>query len=491
MPWDRYANPEDSQWKDTRQTAGVSLVLQFLHDVIGLGHRGKDDCLLKARLAGERYLREVLLPQWSRDPTWGHHFWDWLNPVATCSLPAYTAAYMMNRPDCFPEWRTDIRNFVSMFLCRASVNPASQGNVYRGAWAFPEASNCCGKSLQYPTMAMAATLGRYAAVTGDAWAREVARRQSLLVTYDAHETGVVEDGVDGGPVVAGDWFNLAHPWPLRSVLECLAWQPDVLGTNRENHIMRTSSVVRSVRYGKGRVAYSAYDASAPSEDVLRLAFRPKSILADGAALQEKATLSENGYRIQALSNGDCLATIRHDGCRDVVVEGDDPQQTAEDDRLQYQGPWTILDTPEASGGRLHAVSQAGASASFEFTGNQVRLVGRADPSGGKADVYLDGVRQLAGVDFWCPEPRDQQILCYKNGLSQGSHTLKLVALGTKNPLARGGESTSMPYSGRLRRATAASAKAAVLTAPSGYFRLRGARITWTRRATAGAPPRNS
>ncbi len=286
-------------------------------------------------------------------------------------------------------------------------------------------------------MAMAATLGRYAAVTGDAWAREVVRRQSLLVSYDAHETGVVEDGVDGGPVVAGAWFNLAHPWPLRSVLECLAWQPDVLGANRENHIVRTSSVVRNVRYGKGRVAYSTYDAAAPSEDVLRLAFRPKSVLADGVPLQEKATLSENGYRIQSLSNGDCLATIRHDGCREVVIEGYDPQQTAEDDRLQYQGPWSILDTPEASGGRLHVVSQAGAGASFEFTGNQVRLVGRADPSGGKADVYLDGVRQLAGVDFWCPETRDQQILCYKNGLSLDKHTLKLVSLGTKNPLARG------------------------------------------------------
>ena len=72
----------------------------------------------------------------------------------------------------------------------------------------------------------------------------------------------------------GLWFNLAHPWPLRAVLEMLAWQPETFGPARENHIMRSSSVVRTVRYGRGRIAYSTFDALAPCDDVLRLAFAP-------------------------------------------------------------------------------------------------------------------------------------------------------------------------------------------------------------------------
>jgi hypothetical protein len=88
---------------------------------------------------------------------------------------------------------------------------------------------------------------------------------------------------------------------------------------------------------------------------------------------------------------------------------------------------------------------AGAAMSFEFEGNQVRLIGCADPSGGKADVYLDGVKQLCGIDYWCPETRLgqflhyklDQVLYYKNGLTQGKHTLKVVALGTKNPYSKG------------------------------------------------------
>ena len=222
-PWNRYANPEDVKW-DTQQTGGVSLVLQFLDDMIRSGYQGKEDALPRARDAGERYLRDVLMPQWSRDPTFGRNFWDWENPTDTCAVPCYAADYMLGRRQSFPAWKGDVRNILSLFFCRSSVDPASAGGVYSGAWAVPESSSCCGKSLQYPTMALAATLARYAVLADDPWAREVARRQALLSTYDAHETGVVEDGVDGGPVVAGSWFNLAHPWPMRATLEapCLA-----------------------------------------------------------------------------------------------------------------------------------------------------------------------------------------------------------------------------------------------------------------------------
>ena len=89
------------------------------------------------------------------------------------------------------------------------------------------------------------------------------------MTYDAHETGVVEDRLGGGVEVTGVWFNLAHSWPLRAVLEMLAWQPELFGPARENHVLRSSSVVDSVCYGKGRIVYSTFDALAPCEDVLR------------------------------------------------------------------------------------------------------------------------------------------------------------------------------------------------------------------------------
>jgi hypothetical protein len=453
-PWNRYANPEDVKW-DTRQTAGIALVLQFLDDCVRGGYQGKDGALIRAREAGEKYLRDVMMPQWSRDRTFGHNFWDWENATDTCAVSSYAADYMMGRRESFPDWKIDARNILTLFLCRSSVDPASAGGVYSGAWAVPEANNCCGKSLQYPTMGLAATLARYALLADSAWAREVARRQALLATYDAHETGVVEDGVDGGPVVAGDWFNLAHPWPLRATLRLLAWQPEALGADRENHIMRSTTVVSAVHYDKGRIAYSTAGAAAPSEDVLRLAFQPRSVSAGGKPLPRRQEplqqlpspsgrgagaegwTNQNGFTVKPLPNGDCLVTIRHYGQSDVVVEGDDPQELAPADRLHYAGTWSTEDGAGTSGGELHVASQAGARVSGDFEGNQVRLIGRADPSGGKADVYLDGVKQLCGVDFWCPQSRAQQVLVYNSGLAQGRHRLEIVALGTKNPWSSG------------------------------------------------------
>ena len=57
-----------------------------------------------------------------------------------------------------------------------------------------------------------------------------------------------------------------------------------------------------------------------------------------------------------------------------------------------------------------------------FVGNHVRLVGRADDHGGLADVYLDGVKRLGGIDCWSPFPQYQQILYSMEWTRRGNAT---------------------------------------------------------------------
>jgi hypothetical protein len=78
---------------------------------------------------------------------------------------------------------------------------------------------------------------------------------------------------------------------------------------------------------------------------------------------------------------------------------------------------------------------AGATLSAKFIGNQVRLIGRAGPAGGLANVYLDGEKQLVGIDCWNPQVRDRQVLYYRNGLAPGPHQVKIVVRGEHNPYA--------------------------------------------------------
>lgn len=407
-PWSRYANPEDAQWEDL-QTGGVVFIIEFLDEVIRCGYLGKDHALVRARKAGVAYLRDVLLPRWVKDDTWGRNYWDWPDPVQAENVTEFVARYLMAHPREFPNWRQDVRNILTLFLNRTSVAPGSGGGVFSGAWAYPESSGCCGRSLWYGPLELAPVYAEYAARTGDAWAREMARRQIILATYDATDNGVVEDNIDGGVIVAGDWFKIAHPMALKHCLNALAWLPDVFGPAGENHIMRASSVVRSVHYGKGRIEYETFDAPPGCTDILRLAYVPSRVIGDGGDLPRTTRGARVGWSVRALPGGDCIVAVRHEGKRRIVVVGPDPQE-------------------EVPAGRVHA---------YTFEGNQVRVIGAAGPDLGMAQLLLDGKPLRSLVDCWCPQRRAGQVLAWINGLPTGRHTLVVQALDRKNPLSRG------------------------------------------------------
>jgi hypothetical protein len=90
--------------------------------------------------------------------------------------------------------------------------------------------------------------------------------------------------------------NLAHPWPLCQVMEAIAWLPAEFGPNRENHVVRSGSVVNEVAYEKGRISYSTYDAPVETQEVLRLAFAPTSVQADGRSSNNGKTWTQTAIR---------------------------------------------------------------------------------------------------------------------------------------------------------------------------------------------------
>ena len=127
--------------------------------------------------------------------------------------------------------------------------------------------------------------------------------------------------------------------------------------------MRSSSVVRSVRYGKGRIAL--LDVRCPGP----LRGRAPAGICAHVGLGRQQTLATSARRVAKTATrssrlpwGDCMVTIRHDGSRDIMVEGDDPQETLPHDRLPYEGSWTTEDCAGAADGNLHVALQTGAGA---------------------------------------------------------------------------------------------------------------------------------
>jgi len=433
-PWNRYVDPSVVGWSDVL-TGTTSIIVDFLDDLIHVGYTGRNNAIVKARDAGRRFLNEKMLPAWWVDDTWGRTYWDWDNPMM-CGMVSMCADHFMKYPVAYPHWKIDLRNMLSLVWNRNGADPNSHGDVYSGAWAFPESSVCCGTSLSYNQYTAGPTLIRFGVLAHSDWALEAGRRMMLMATYDSLPNGVVKDGLFGDQVATGEWSNLAHPWPLCQVMEAIAWLPKAFAPNRENHVVRSTTVLREVKYEKGNLSYATFDAPAGTEEVLRLAFHPAEIKADGHRLRESSSLDVNGYTLHALLNGDWIVTIRHDNHRNIQITGDDPQQAANPGDFVYTGAW-LTEKESATGGHVHTSDQSGSTTTLHFTGNQVRLLGVVGPDGGWADAFVDGEHQPTVVECWNPTLRQRQPIFLKKGLTNGPHELKIVARGEKNPLAGG------------------------------------------------------
>jgi hypothetical protein len=130
-------------------------------------------------------------------------------------------------------------------------------------------------------------------------------------------------------------------------------------------------------------------------------------------------------------------TVRRDGATSVVVEGDDPQEMADDGALSCSGSWKEEARSGSLGGTVRSSPAAGAGAALSFKGNQVRILGPVGPDGGLADVVIDGKKELTVVDCWSPSPREAQVLYAKSGLTNEKHEIRLSVRGARNPISSG------------------------------------------------------
>jgi hypothetical protein len=77
----------------------------------------------------------------------------------------------------------------------------------------------------------------------------------------------------------------------------------------QDHLLRSSSVVRKVKYGKRSIEYETFDKSAT--EVFRLSFKPGRIAAGKALLGERGDLNQDGYTIRQLTGGDYELRLHH------------------------------------------------------------------------------------------------------------------------------------------------------------------------------------
>lgn len=293
-------------------------------------HQGNVEAYEQARRTAWGWLSSHQLNP--RSPTydeWSGYFEDVsydptdLNQAA----PTYTALYLLNLPNpgaVDPQWQAHVSHLITWVKQYLGVGP------FFGAWGINEQgpmygidSNgihyyCCSQAgLGSDSSRWAAVNALYYAKTGDLQAKEYAFRSLNYATYFARSNGEVSCcGTDMGPLQY--WFTDGYADYLRHFNWAMAAIPS-LAPDGQDHVLGSTSVVQRVAYAHHRVGYRTFDADAT--EVLRLAFRPRSISAGGTVLHRAASPGGAGYSLEPLGHGDFAVRIHHVTSGDVVVIG--------------------------------------------------------------------------------------------------------------------------------------------------------------------------
>lgn len=258
-----------------------------------------------------------LLSTWLRtvpmqNDTWGPFFED-VNRWSDTEINADTmAAYVLEHPDWDPTWQADARAILDW----SYVTFRNRGWARYGATAINEQTVYMAPGNSHTARHWSVEL-LYAEKTGDVAREAEAIRGLNWATYM-----VDFDGKNQYP--SDDiWLTDGYGDYVRHYLRAMAALPD-LAPAAENHLLRSTSVVRAVDYGScGRVSYSTFDAG--SRELLRLGFTPVSVTGGGVALpllpNPTALDASQGYTFVVDGHARGQLRVRHDHSGEIVIQG--------------------------------------------------------------------------------------------------------------------------------------------------------------------------
>ncbi|MBC8125999.1 MAG: Ig-like domain-containing protein [Gloeobacteraceae cyanobacterium ES-bin-144] len=248
---------------------------------------------------------------------WANYFED--DPPQTNVLTntnGYTALqvarYLIERPDLDPNWQAHATGIINWVESTLGGTDQGEPGLQYGARTISE--------QQIYKFKMASHTGRWAAVcamlaekTGDAVLKDKAFRSLNWCSYMARNTGSVIEGPFELIQNRNNWYTDGHGDYIRHFMLAMAAMPE-WAPSSENHLLRSTSVVKTVAYNPGNIAYSTFDAA--STETFRMASSPLSITANGAALNQRADLAQQGWTYDAASG---VLKVRHDAATAIVV----------------------------------------------------------------------------------------------------------------------------------------------------------------------------
>lgn len=155
------------------------------------------------------------------------------------------------------------------------------------------------------TARYASILAMFHEAGGPASDKAEAYSSFAYATYSVDHDGFADtnfrSGIAWSTASFGDWMR--HY--LDGIGAIPEWAPP-----RQDHLLRSTSVVQAIDYRSGAVAYATFEGAT---DVLRLSFFPQRVTADGVELGLRPDLLADGYTVTPAGGGDHVLRIRHSG----------------------------------------------------------------------------------------------------------------------------------------------------------------------------------
>ena len=303
-------------------TAHVISNIKLFDELLRLG-LGEAEAYTRAR----RLAWDWLMKYPVRNNLWSAYFEDVPMDTSIVNWNQYsageTARYLLQHPETDPEWKAHAHGLLNWIEKTFAVDvpatpqhrlvqqePIQYGKQW-GANAISEQTVEDMDKMGSHTSRYASLCALYYEKTGEEGFKEKAFRSFNWASYMAHEDGLITEAMAEDEF----WFSDGYADYIRHFLAGMASVPE-WSPPGENHLLRCSSVVEKVSYAPRELSYTTFDGDAT--EVLRLAFPPARVTANGAPLRPRTDLNEPGWMFDVKTG---VLQVRHAKARDIVVSG--------------------------------------------------------------------------------------------------------------------------------------------------------------------------
>lgn len=150
----------------------------------------------------------------------------------------------------------------------------------------------------------------YASKTGDAFRKSVGLKQLSWATYMVNDDG--ENTYPNNET----WLTDGYGDYVRHYLKAFAAYPDLAPVNK-NHIVNSTSVIRSIKYEDRLINYITFDKG--SSETLRLGAKPKQVLVNGKKISEVTEIkNKDGWSWEPKEKGGVLV-VNHIKGKNITI----------------------------------------------------------------------------------------------------------------------------------------------------------------------------